>query len=248
MTLCYDGTDYHGWQIQPNGITIQELLQEKLKILLRHPVTVIGSGRTDAGVHALEQIAHFKTEASLDLYRFMHSLNGLLPPDIRILSITPVSDQFHAQHSVLSKIYHYHLHLDRIHNPFTRRYRMYVREKVDLNLLREAAQLFVGERDFTSFANEPHAGSVLRDPVRNLKRVDVIDQDGGVRIEFEANGFLYKMVRNMVGTLLDVSSNRRPAAEIPAIFKARDRRKAGMASPPQGLFLVKVYYPECYQS
>lgn len=248
MTLSYDGTEYHGWQVQPNGTTIQELVQDKLKILLRYPVTVIGSGRTDSGVHALEQTTNFKTLEPINSYRFLHSLNGLLPPDIRVHTLSLVPDEFHSQYSAIGKIYHYHLHLDRIHNPFTRRYRLHVREKIDLALLKQAAQLFVGTKDFTSFANEAHSGSAARDPIRCLSRLDVIDQEGGVRLEFEADGFLYKMVRNIVGMLLDISSGRRQPHEIPLIFEARDRRQAGMAAPPHALFLVKVHYPEYYQN
>lgn len=242
MTLSYDGTNYHGWQVQPNGITIQEVLQDKLKILLKHPVSVTGSGRTDSGVHALEQTTHFNSSEQINPYRFLHSINGMLPPDIRVYSLTPVEDSFHARYSATGKIYHYHLHLDRIHNPFTLKYRLHVRDKIDLKTLKAAAQLFLGKHDFTSFTNEAHSGCAAHDPIRNLSRLDVIDQDGGVRLEFEADGFLYKMVRNMVGTLLDVSCGRRELSEIPKIFETKDRRQAGATAPPQGLFLVKVHY------
>jgi tRNA pseudouridine38-40 synthase len=243
ITIAYDGTSYGGWQIQPNAPTIQEILQKNFKVILRHDVMVIGSGRTDAGVHALAQVAHFKHSEPIDKYRFLGSINGLLPQDIRVKNIESVPLDFHAQYSAISKTYHYHLHLEYIQDPFHRLYRLHVREKVDIQRLKEAAILFVGRHDFTSFANEAHAGCAVYDPVRTLKRLDVFDEEGGVRLEFEADGFLYKMVRNIVGTLLEIGAGKRGLEEVGKIFAAKDRRKAGKAAPPHGLFLVRVDYP-----
>lgn len=242
LTIAYDGTAYSGWQIQPNGITIQQILQEKIAIILREQVGVTGSGRTDAGVHAKGQVAHFHVSTPLDIYRFQGSLNGLLPPDIRILDVSEVPESFHARYNAKGKIYHYHLHLDRVQNPFTRLYSMHVRENIDVDLLNAAAKKFIGKHDFTSFANEAHLGCASNDPIRTLKRLDVFDTDGGIRLEFEADGFLYKMVRNLTGMLLDISSGKYDINEIEVIFAAKDRRKAGMAAPPQGLFLMHVDY------
>jgi tRNA pseudouridine38-40 synthase len=244
MTIAYDGTHYSGWQVQPNAVSIQSLLHGAIKTIIRQDVVIIGSGRTDAGVHALGQTAHFKYCGDIDLFRFQASLNGLLPRDIRVLHVEQVPLDFHAQYSAVGKTYHYHIHQNPVQNPFGRLYSLHMREKIYCDLLQEASQLFVGEHDFTSFANEAHRGSAANDPVRTIKRLDYILEEGGFRLEFEADGFLYKMVRNIVGTLLEVSTGKRNIEEIRAIFNAKDRRQAGQAAPPHGLFLVKVSYPE----
>jgi tRNA pseudouridine38-40 synthase len=242
LIIAYDGTHYSGWQVQPNGISIQETLQNVMKTILPFAPQVTGSGRTDAGVHALGQVAHFHSPTEIDLHRFQHSLNALLPPDIRILQIEPVSLDFHARYSAVKKTYHYHLWLDRVQNPFQRAYSLHVRHRVDLSLLREAAAQLVGEHDFTSFANSATEGSAAHDAVRTLFRADVLEQEGGVRIELEANGFLYKMVRNIVGTLLEVAAGKRDVSNIAHLLQARDRRLAGTAVEPKGLFLAQVDY------
>lgn len=243
LTVAYDGTNYHGWQVQDNSLTVQQILEEQIKIILREEVRVIGSGRTDAGVHARGQIANFKHRHQMDLYRFLGSLNGLIPHDIRILKAEQVPLDFHAQHHALSKIYHYHLHLDPILDPFKRLYAYQVKCKINVEALREAAQLFLGTHDFTSFANEAHAGCAAYDPVRTMKRLDIVREEGGIRLEFEADGFLYKMVRNIVGILLEIASGKKKAEDIPLILKAKDRRRAGTSVPPHGLFLMNVMYP-----
>lgn len=242
LLLTYDGSCYAGWQIQLNAVSIQALIEEAIYVLLHEKVTLIASGRTDAGVHALEQVAHFKTHKEIDFKRFLRALNGLLPRDIRILAIEAVPLSFHAQYDALSKIYHYHLHLDPVMNPFRRLYCYQILGHFDLNLLEQAAAIFVGTHDFTTFANQAHLGSAARNPIRTLQRLDVKKEEGGVRLEFESNGFLYKMVRNITGTLVEVARGKRPLHDIPLLFAERDRRKAGLAAPPKGLFLVKVNY------
>ena len=244
LTLAYDGTHYSGWQVQPNAPSIQQHLQESLAIFLGgERVAVIGSGRTDAGVHALNQVAHFKTERALDLNRLLMAINGLLPRDIRVKKVELVPETFHAQYSAKGKEYHYFLHLERIADPFRSLYQWHLLRRMNLSLLQEGAFRFIGTHDFTSFANERHAGSVSKNPIRTIYRLDVIPVEGGVRLEFEGNGFLYKMVRNIVGTLVDVASSRLTIEEVDAIFAAKDRCQASSAAPPHGLFLVKVDYP-----
>lgn len=242
ITVAYDGTNYGGWQIQPNSLTIQQILQEKFRIILRKEILIIGAGRTDAGVHALGQTAHFFYEGEIDLVRFMASANGVLPIDIRLLHIEKKEIDFHAQYDAIAKEYHYHLWLDRIQLPFRRKYSLHVHEKIDIALLQMAAKCFLGSHDFTSFANEAHRGTAAHDPVRNLFRLDVIPQEGGVRLEFQGDGFLYKMVRNIVGFLLEIASGKRKIEEIEKVLKMRDRRAAGKAVSPQGLFLMNVFY------
>lgn len=242
LIIAYDGTGYSGWQIQPHDKSIQQTLQQSITTILRHHVVLIGSGRTDAGVHAYGQTAHFKHETEIDLYRFHNSLNGIIPHDIRIRSVELAAPDFHAQHNAVGKEYHYHLYLDKVMDPFRRLYCWQIYHTLDRDLLRQAASLFVGTHDFTSFANEAHRGTASKDPIRTLRRLDVIDEEGGVRLEFEGDGFLYKMVRNIVGTLVDVASGKRPIEDIPKIFASTDRRQCSMAAPPQGLFLMRVEY------
>jgi tRNA pseudouridine38-40 synthase len=234
--------------VQPNGISIQSLVQTALRTVLRKETSLTGSGRTDAGVHARGQTAHFDFPSELDRARTRLSLNALLPPDIRILQIDPVSPDFHARYSASSKIYHYHLHLDAVIDPFVRLYRHQVFGPFDLNRLTEAIPYFLGTRDFLSFSNEPTRGSASRDSVRTLFRLDPVEQKGGIRLEFEGDGFLYKMVRNITGVLLDVASGKLRCEDLAPIFAARDRREASFAAPPQGLFLMEVKYPHSHSS
>lgn len=239
LTIAYDGTQYAGWQVQENAQSIQPLIQEALQTILRHPLDLTGSSRTDAGVHALGQIAHFDTEVIFETKRLLLSMNALLPVDIRILGIHPTVPDFHARYSASSKIYHYHLHLDEVADPFKKLYCHHVFGPFDATLMKEAAQYFLGTHDFTSFANTKER---VKDPVRTLYRLDLLPEKGGLRLEFEGNGFLYKMVRNITGTLLDVAASRCKPTDIPLMFAARDRRKGGFTAPAQALFLVKVIF------
>lgn len=242
IIITYDGTCFGGWQVQPNAVSIQTLIQNALSTILRTPTNLTGSGRTDAGVHACGQVAHFTTASTIDIPKALYSLNCLLPSDIRILSISPVPETFHARYSALSKIYHYRLHLERTSDPFKHRYAYFVPHSVDLSLLKEAATHFIGTHDFSSFANEAKRGSAAKNAIRTLHRLDIVEESGGARLEFEGSGFLYKMVRNIVGTLLDVCAEKIAQEDIPRILKAKDRREAGRAAPPHGLYLMEVKY------
>lgn len=244
LTLAYDGTQYSGWQIQPNAVTIQEILQNKLEIMLKSEVNVIGSGRTDAGVHAMGQVAHFRHNEELDLFKVLASLNGLLPRDIRVKKVETVPDDFHARFSAIGKEYHYHLNLNFVQDPFKRLYSWHLPEKINLELLQECAQLFVGTHDFSSFANEAKAGAAAKNPIRTIKRIDMIHEREGVRLEFEAGSFLYKMVRNLTGIIVEVAKGKRNISTVTEILAAKDRRQAGRAAPAHGLFLMKVKYPD----
>ena len=242
MTIAYDGTCYGGWQVQPNCNSIQGLICQSLSIFFREKIDLTGSGRTDAGVHASAQTAHFHTEKDFSIRKLQHSLNCMLPQDIRILQIQEVPSHFHARYSAIGKIYHYHLHLDPVLNPFTRLYSFNPHHKVDCSLLSQACSHFLGTKDFTAFANEAHRGSASKNAVRTLQRLDVVKEPGGVRLEFEADGFLYKMVRNITGTLLDICAGHIDLEEIDSIFLSKDRQKAGKTAPPHALFLRKVHY------
>lgn len=246
MRLSYDGTCYSGWQIQPNSISIQGLIEEALFRLYKTPVRIIGAGRTDAGVHALDQCAHFCIPHQLDCRKTVFALNGLLPSDIRIKELTLAPESFHAQYSALSKEYHYHLWLDPVIDPFYRLYRHKCSHtNFSLALLKEGAAQFVGTHDFATFAN---TGGTVTHTVRTIQRLDCLPQNGGIRLEFEGNGFLYKMVRNIVGTLLEIALGKRPVSQIKELFAAKDRKMAGIAAPAKGLFLMKIEYPPMYRS
>lgn len=242
MLITYDGSNFGGWQIQPNVISIQTLIEKALSTALKEPISIHGSSRTDAGVHALGQVAHFETNTPFTFYKLRHSLNGILPKEIRILEMYSVAEDFHSRYSAKGKIYHYHLHLDSVLNPFTKLYSWHMPYKIDLPLLQEAASLFIGTKDFTAFANESHKGAAAKNGVRSLQRLDMIKQPHGIRLEFEGTGFLYKMVRNITGTLIDIAIGRMKKEEIESIFLSKDRKQAGATAPAHGLFLVKIHY------
>ena len=242
LTLAYDGTAYSGWQTQNNAVSIQSLLEAALSTILRTPTPVVASGRTDAGVHARAQVAHFTSETAPDPKKLLLSLNGILPGDIRILSVEKAAPDFHARYSAISKEYHYHLHLERTTDPFKRLYSYHDYSPLDLEKMKLAAQYFIGTHDFTTFANEASKGSAAKDPIRTITRLTICEEPGGIRLEFEGDGFLYKMVRNITGTLLEVARGKIATESIPELFKAKDRTMAPPAAPARGLFLVKVNY------
>lgn len=246
LLVSYEGTSYVGWQIQPNGLSIQGELKAAISKFLQEEVIVIGSGRTDSGVHALGQVAHFRCRQEVELQRFLRAVNGLLSPDIRVKEIQRAPSTFHALFSATGKVYHYHLCLDPFHDPFRRRYSLHVKRKVNLDRLRQGAQALVGTHDFSAFANEANKGAAAKNAVRTMRRVDIVEEEGGIRLEIEANGFLYKMVRNIVGTLLGGSYEGTKYPEyiddIEGILASKNRKRAGRAAQAQGLFLVEVFY------
>lgn len=242
LIIAYDGTSYCGWQVQKTGLSIQYLVQTALEKLLQHPISLTGSGRTDAGVHASGQTAHFDTDELVEPLRLRLGINALLPVDIRILEVIEVPSDFHARYSAFSKIYHYHLHLDSIADPFTHPYRHIVRGPCDVNLIKKAVPHLIGTHDFTSFANHANKGSAANGAIRTLYRLDLIEQKGGVRLEFEANGFLYKMVRNITGLLLRVGAKKISPEKVADIILAKSRQSPFKPAPAQGLFLHEVCY------
>ncbi len=245
LTISYDGTHYSGWQKQTERVvSIQSLIQKALETVLREKISLLGSGRTDAGVHALAQIAHFSTDATFQEVKLRHSLNSLLPKDIRIHKIESVDDHFHARYSAIGKTYHYHLQTSAVQNPFRRLYALHVPYPLDIPLLKEAANHFVGTHDFSSFANDAKKGAAAKNAIRTIKKLAIIEEENSLRLEFEGSGFLYKMVRNIVGTLLEIATHKMQLKDLPALFAAKDRTRAPMAAPAHGLFLVKVDYPK----
>lgn len=244
MQIAYDGTAYCGWQIQPNGQSIQELIEQALQKILKEPTRLIGAGRTDAGVHAKGQEAHFTFPSELICSQLHYRLNGLLPRDIRIQDIFRTEENFHAQYSACSKEYHYNIWLEKVIDPFQRLYRHHFHDsRFQLPLLQAGIQTFIGRHDFTSFAN---VGGAMSSNIRTIFEIGLHHQEGGIRLEFKGDGFLYKMVRNIVGTLLDIATAKISVSDINTLFNSRDRRAAGPAAPAKGLFLMKVNYPDCF--
>jgi len=242
LIISYDGTNYFGWQIQKNKITIQEIIQKVLKKILQENITIYASGRTDTKVHALGQVAHFTSKKNINLKKFLFSLNSLLPKDIRVLKISEVDSNFHARFSAKGKIYRYHLSISDIQDPFSRLYSYNTVDKLDLRLLKKASLYFLGRHDFSSFANKQYQGSALTSPIKTIKRIDIIEKKDEIILEFEADGFLYKMVRNLVGTLLACASEKMPIESIEKILKAKDRKLSAAPASAHALFLVKVLY------
>ncbi|MCB1180663.1 MAG: tRNA pseudouridine(38-40) synthase TruA [Chlamydiia bacterium] len=244
IEIAYDGTDFSGWQLQPNAISIQGLLEKCAQQILSQHIRIIGSGRTDAGAHALGQIAHFDGKLTMGPERFQAGLNALLPKTIRILKVETTTDDFHAQYSAHSKIYHYRISSEPCDNPFTRRYTYRPRTPIDVDQLQKAIPLFIGTHDFTTFAN---VGGKVKNRVRTLFRIDLLKEERVLCLAFEGNGFLYKMVRNIVGTLLEVASGKLALEEIPKLFKAKDRRAAPKGAPACGLTLIRINYDASVQ-
>lgn len=241
LTIAYDGKEYGGWQVQPNSVGIQTLIQKALETVLREKIDLTGAGRTDSGVHALGQTAHIKTEQKLDLPKLLYSLNSLLPADIRVLDIAMQSDDFHARYSAIGKVYKYQI--DTVYDPFNRLYSWYVGYKMDLDLMQRALNKMIGKHDFKGFANESHSGSAAHDSIRTITRAELVQKGSELSIWFEGDGFLYKMVRNLVGTAVDIARGQLPIETIDTVFETLDRSKAGQAAPPHGLTLMQVVYP-----
>ena len=237
IDLAYDGTRYSGWAIQPNRPSIQGEIENALKTVLRARVPIIGSGRTDAGVHARLQVAHFYCNTFFIPSALCYSLNGVLPRDIRIYSITAVDEPFHARFSVKKKIYRYYF--TSIQDPFNYKYSYYVRSPLKQDLLKEAFPLLIGTHDFSGFAA---SGCRAKNPIKTLYALQMIPQHSGWFLEFEGNGFLYKMVRNITGTLLEIAFMKRPLGDITMILDSKDRTLAGPTAPAHPLFLHAVHY------
>lgn len=243
IALAYDGSNYCGWQVQPNGLSIQEALQKALFTILKEKVIVIGSGRTDAGVHAYEQVAHFRSENSYNTQKLLYSLNGLLPHDIRILSVETAPKNFHARFSAKAKIYRYYIDLHHVHLPFKKPYSFHIRKDLDVSLIKEGAKHLIGTHNFSAFANRQDQGSAKSSPVKTLYRVDLIKESVTTYyFELHGNGFLYKMVRNIVGTLLDCGLKKITPSQVKDVLVSKDRKRASRAVPAHGLFLTKVFY------
>lgn len=238
ITFSYDGTAYHGWQIQPHSVTVQEELQKALSTLMRKPMEVVGAGRTDTGVHARKMIAHFDHDEVLDCHQLVYKLNKLLPRDIAVQHVEPVADDMHARFSAKSRTYHYYVHLDK--NPFLRSYSWQVYGNPDFELMNRAARVMMEYKDFTSFS-KVNTDTKTNDCTITEARWDRVGEDQW-RFTVTANRFLRNMVRAIVGTLMEVGRGRMTIEQLRSVIEAKDRCRAGDSVPGNALFLVEVLY------
>jgi tRNA pseudouridine38-40 synthase len=263
LTIAYDGSSYVGWQVQPNGPTVQVAVEKAIKKLTGLDANVLSAGRTDSGVHALGQVASFQTESTIPLEGFRKALHKFLPDDVIIRDAQEVPLDFHATFSAVQKRYRYVIHNCRIHNPFLRNYVWHFHQDIDAAAMHDAGQELIGKHDFRSFESHwPNKAS----SVRTIKEVTVrrqnfcplwlgdadqqpADDDSGefVWVEIVADGFLYNMVRAIVGTLVPVGRGRWGGDDIRRILTAMDRSEAGDTAPPNGLYLVHVDYENRFE-
>ena len=240
LTIEYDGTDFHGWQIQPGLRTIQGVIKERIAQITQGEVNLIGAGRTDAGVHALGQVANFQTESFIELIALQRGLNSLLSPDIVIKAAEEVEEGFHARFSARNKRYEYHILNRSYPSALLRAYAWFIPHQLDLASMERCGRLLIGSHDFSSFRA---SGDESRHSVREVIRLEIERRQGDlIVIVIAANAFLREMVRSIVGTLVDVGKGKTSLEEFEEIFQARDRRQAGMTAPAEGLFLVEVRY------
>ncbi len=240
MVLEYDGSGYHGWQRQAGVLTLQEVIESRLEVMLGRPVRVRGSGRTDAGVHARGQVVSFYARTRLHPDQILRGLNSLLPADIVILEVVEVADTFHARFSALSKVYEYHILNRGVGSALERNRAWHIRRPLDVASMEEALGGILGRHDFRAFMA---AGSSVRSTERCLFEAGLSrPEPGRLVFRFVADGFLRHMVRNLVGTLVEVGRGKLPPKGLREILDGRDRQRAGMTAPAHGLYLVMVNY------
>jgi tRNA pseudouridine38-40 synthase len=239
LILEYDGTNYHGWQKQKNGFTVQQIIEDKLSMIMKEKIDVIGCGRTDAGVHAINYTCNFHTSNSISINKIPLAINCLISDDIRILDAKEVDKSFHARYNAKKKTYIYKIYNDTFLPVFKRNYYYHFPYQLNLNSMIKGSRYFLGKHDFKAFMA---AGSQVKDTVRNIKSLDIISEDKEVMIRITADGFLYNMVRIIVGTLLYLGNKKIMAEEIPLIIESGIRQRAGITVPAKGLYLEKVYY------
>ena len=239
LTIAYDGTDYAGWQIQPDRPTVQSVLEEAIQRVTGDHSRTLASGRTDAGVHAFGQVVGFRTESKLTPEVLVRALNANLPDDIAVLDAAEVADLFHPIGDSIKKRYRYVIHDAEIRDIFRRRYAWHCRYRLDAEPMARAAEVLLGTHDFSSFES---AGAPRESSVRTITDISVVRHGNRIEIEVEADGFLYNMVRAIVGTLVEIGRGSMAEGWMYQVLSAKNRKAAGPTAPPEGLFLVKVDY------
>ncbi|MEZ4600489.1 MAG: tRNA pseudouridine(38-40) synthase TruA [Syntrophotaleaceae bacterium] len=239
LTLEYDGTEYVGWQRQPNGLSIQQIVEEALGQVLQASVRLHSSGRTDAGVHARGMIAHFRTDRNLPLSAFREGVNRYLPRDIAIRAAEEAAENFHSRFDARGKWYRYTLYLNQVPSPLQWRYSWHIRGSLDLQAMADAARGFVGLHDFSAFRT---AGCEARSTEKEIYSFEILREGDLVHLDVKGSGFLRNMVRVMVGTLVEIGFGKRPASDVGALLAAGSGISPGATAPPQGLCLMEVWY------
>ncbi len=239
LIVEYDGSGYCGWQNQKNGISVQQRLEEALRKLTGDCIAVHGAGRTDAGVHAIGQCAHFDTQSRIPPHKFAFAMNAVLPPDIRIRQSAQVPDTFHARFDAQGKHYRYTIWNAPHASALQRNFAMHVPVALDINAMRRAAQSMQGTKDFAALCSTK---TTVKDTVRTVHEVTVAQERERIRIDVRGNGFLYNMVRIIAGTLIYVGEGKLQAEDIARIMESKDRRLSGVTAQPQGLCLMEVFY------
>lgn len=237
----YDGTSYHGWQVQSNALTVQQVLQDAVQRVFLKRLDVIGCSRTDAGVHANNYCVMLKTDMSISNDGVVLALNTHLPKDISVISCKEVADDFHPRYSCVTKEYVYKVYNGKIRNPFYADYAYHYKYPLDADYLNDEAKAFIGTFDYSGFCS---SGSDVEDTVRTVTAFEVWREGDMVYFRVEADGFLYNMVRIMVGTLLFVAQGKIGEGELTDIINSKDRKRAGKTAPPQGLYLNRINYPQ----
>ena len=241
LEIEYDGTNYAGWQVQPKGRgkTIQSVIEKTLRKILREKIKLIASGRTDSGVHAKAQIANFFTDSKIPLSRLKLGLNGILPEDIKIVKLSEAPADFHSRFSAKSKVYRYTILNRDYSSPLIRHTVFFYPHPLDTKLMQKEAHALLGKHNFSAFQA---ARGREKNPVKAIKKISVIKKNNFIYIDIEADGFLYNMVRNIAGTLIETGRGKLPAGSLKKILLSRNRMHAGQTASPRGLCLLKVKY------
>ncbi len=241
LVVAYDGTNYHGWQRQENAVSVESVLTAEIRKLLKEEIELIGASRTDAGVHALGNVAVFDTETTIPAEKLCFALNQGLPADIRVMKSYQVADDFHPRYTSCNKTYEYSIINEKIYDPLSRLYAYHVYYDLDLEKMQAAANHFLGEHDFAGFCS---AGSQVKTTIRTIHWIEVVREGSLIKLRINGNGFLYNMVRIIAGTLVDVGKGFINPADMPVIIASCDRKQAGPTAPAHGLRLVEIAYEE----
>ncbi len=244
LVVAYDGTNYCGWQIQPNGVTIEEKLNRELSALLKEDIKVVGASRTDSGVHAMGNVAVFDTNAKMPAEKIAYALNARLPEDIKVQKSVEVEADFHPRYTDSIKTYEYRILNRNFNIPMFRQYTYFYHYPLDIDKMREAARYLIGKHDFKSFCTP---NPQVTDTVREIYELGILKNEDVITIRVKGHGFLYNMVRIIAGTLIQVGGGKISPDEIPDILAGHDRQLSGPTAPAHGLTLMEISYPKNIQ-
>ena len=242
IVVAYDGTNYCGWQVQPNGITVEEVLNKKISAITGEDIHIIGASRTDSGVHAMGNVAVFDTESRIPPEKFSHALNQKLPDDIVIVRSDEVTADWHPRYQdQVLKTYEYRIYNAKTPNPLKRFYEAFVSFPLDVERMKQGAEYLIGEHEFVSFCN---VRTQVEDTVRTIKEIQILQENETIILRITGNGFLYNMVRIIAGTLIRVGRGYYEPERVKEILEAKERTEAGVTAPANGLTLVEIDYGE----